>query len=87
MALSDVAAVMNLAGLGIVAYLLLTKVESRLSALERAVNRFVVVTALDLVSRSDTSKPVKDEARRLIADVRSEPANRGEPSLFQEGAD
>lgn len=87
MTLTDVAALMNLGGLGIVAYLLLQKVDVRLSALERAVNRFVLVTALDLVSRPDTSKPVKEEARRLISDVRREPSSTGEPSLFQEGAD
>lgn len=87
MALSDVAAIMNLAGLGVVAYLLLTKVETRLSALERSVTRLVIVAALELVARPETSKPVREEAKRLIADVRSEPASRGEPSFFSEGAD
>lgn len=73
---------MNLAGLGVVAYLLLTKVDVRLSALERAVNRFVVVTALDLVARPDTTKPVRDEARRLIRDVRREPTSLEDQELF-----
>lgn len=83
MDVKDVAAVMNLAGLGVVTYLLLTKVDARLSALERAVNRFVIITALDLVGRNSTSEEVRREAQYLIAAVHREGASKGEPSFYE----
>lgn len=72
MSVSDAITLLNTAGLGVIAYLLLTRVDGRLSALERAVNRFVLVTALDLIRRPETSQPVRRQARELVRDLRKE---------------
>lgn len=71
MSVGDAVTLLNTAGLGVIAYLLLTRVDARLQLLERAVNRFVLVTALDIVRRPETESGVRRQARQLIRDVRS----------------
>ena len=76
MDLTAIAAIMNVAGLGVVAYLLLTRMEQRLSALERAVNRLVVTQALLLVNDDRTKEPVRIAAQQLVEEVRAGNAQR-----------
>lgn len=85
--MGDVSALLNLGGLAVVAYLLLTRLEVRMSALERAVNRLVVVQALEIATRETSSERVKQQARELIQQVRRDTKkDLGEPSIFTEGA-
>lgn len=74
MTVTDAVTLLNTAGLGVMAYLLLTRVDSRLSALERATNRFVRVMALNMIQDSIASPAVKREARTLLREIDHEHA-------------
>jgi hypothetical protein len=63
---------LNTAGIGVLAYLLLTRVEHRLSAVERATNRLLRVFALALVNDRRQDENVRREAKQLLNEVRRE---------------
>lgn len=63
---------LNTAATGVLAYLLLTRVEARLTAVERAANRLLRVYALGLLTDRRIEEPVRREARELLREMHRE---------------
>lgn len=60
---------LNTAGLGVIAYMLLVRVERRLSDNEKSINRLVQANMLTLLSSNQTPEPVKKQAQRLLQEI------------------
>jgi hypothetical protein len=69
MSFADFLPVINTVGLGVIAYLLLTRVEARLVKVESSVNRMVQTSLLLLISQEHTTEPVREEARRILKEI------------------
>lgn len=67
---------LNTAATGVLAYLLVTRVEARLAAVERATNRLLRVYALGLLSDRRIDEPVRKEARELLREISRESGTR-----------